>query len=200
MRKFFIGSFLIILLIPFFWIEGKTEDYGPTARGIFISLPSSIFESTPEGLSDDDKDELLEEGKSEFWEIIYEDQENLIFKSLPFGERSIGLKLFRNEESGGAAVAIGSLLEPMCTLELWRVEPDGRILPMDAPDAPNIKEFFSRKRVFQNSKNSVLFCLEDGLLAARPFYWNRGEVQPLKTDLKIVYNWTGKEFKMMKMK
>ena len=38
-----------------------------TALDIFAQLPITLFENTPEGLSEDEKLRLIEQGASEFW-------------------------------------------------------------------------------------------------------------------------------------
>ena len=40
-----------------------------TALDIFAQLPITLFENTPEGLSEDEKLRLIEQGASEFWEV-----------------------------------------------------------------------------------------------------------------------------------
>ena len=187
---------LLVFLSPFLFSQPTwAEDDGPTARGVFLSMPSDIFESAEYGLTEDEKDDLLNDGVSESWRITGETPERMVFHSRPYGERSIGIQLFRDNEAGGAVAVAGSLRDPYCSLEIWKIDASGKMLPGDPPPEPDIREFFSRKRVFKNSRQTVLLCLENGVLAARPFIWNMGKMIPIKTDRKIVYKWSGKDFK-----
>ena len=48
-----------------------------TALDIFAQLPITLFENTPEGLSEDEKLRLIEQGASEFWEVERFDADRL---------------------------------------------------------------------------------------------------------------------------
>lgn len=160
-----------------------------------MMLPNSVFESTPEGLTETDKQELLASGKSEFWEISGESSDMLVFTALPFRDSSIGLRIFHNNLDGSVEVAIGTLGEPICTLELWRLDTSGRLVPTDTPDEPAPGEFFSSKHRFsKNIKHSVLICLGQGGLEARPLFWNDYGMLPARVENKINYIWTGNAF------
>ena len=62
MRVFFC-LLMLMLLSP---SAGLAQESALTAREAFGALPTSIFENTAEGLEDEDKQQLLEEGQSEF--------------------------------------------------------------------------------------------------------------------------------------
>lgn len=182
---------LLCLAMP----HGAThaEDYGATARGIFAMLPTSIFENTQEGLSETDKQELLHTGRSEFWEIVGETPDVLVLAERPFHDRSVALRLFRNNVDGSTEVAVGTLGEPICTVELWRLDTAGRLVPSDTPPEPRLNEFFRKKRK-RNPGYSVLVCLGMGGLGARPVLWDRnGFVEP-PVDYEISFQWTGSKF------
>ena len=66
-----------------------------TALDIFAQLPITLFENTPEGLSEDEKLRLIEQGASEFWEVERFDADRLVLVSRPFGETRVGLRVFR---------------------------------------------------------------------------------------------------------
>ena len=171
------------------------EDNGATARGLFAMLPTSIFETTAEGLSEADKQQLLSEGRSEFWEISGETPEVLVFSSLPFHDRAVGLRLFRNSSDGSTVAAAGTLGESICTVELWRQDASGRIVPIDAPPEPDAREFLARGQKLPAQVNpTVLICLGLGGLKATPVFWGKqGQVDlPLAYD--VSYQWTGTDF------
>lgn len=173
------------------------EDYGPTARGMFALLPSSIFENTTEGLTEDAKQELLREGRSEFWEIAGETADVLVLVERPFHDRAVALRLFRNEETGSTDVAVGTLGEPVCTVEMWRMDASGRIVPADTPAEPKVGEFF-RKRRKRSAGYSVLICLGMGGLGARPILWDKGGFVNPETDYEISFQWNGKGFEKLR--
>ena len=88
-----------------------------TALDIFAQLPITLFENTPEGLSEDEKLRLIEQGASEFWEVERFDADRLVLVSRPFGETRVGLRVFRGGDR--LLAAIGTDGGAMCALELW---------------------------------------------------------------------------------
>lgn len=171
------------------------EDYGATARGMFAMLPPSIFENTPAGLDEAGKQSLLHTGRSEFWEIAGETPDILVFSELPFRERAVGLRLFRNDVDGSTEVAIGTLGEPVCTVEIWRLDTSGRLVPVDTPPEPAIGEFFNgKRRSLKGQQNSVLICLGLGGLWAKPVLWKSHQPVEPEVDNEISFQWTGNGF------
>lgn len=159
-------------------------------------LPTSIFENTPEGMTEHDKQELLITGKSEYWEIAGESPDVLVFTTLPFRDSSIGMRLFRNSQDSSVEVAIGTLGEPVCSVELWRLDSSGRLVPVDTPAEPDVREFFVPGHALSpRIQHSVLICLGDGGLSARPVFWNNRGILPAQIDNNIDYVWTGQNFK-----
>lgn len=187
---------VLALAVPFVAVgPARGEDNGATARGLFTMLPPSIFETTAEGLSEADKQRLLAEGRTEFWEIAGETADVLVFASLPFRDRAVGLRLFRNTEDGSTEVAVGTLGEPICTVELWRLDTSGRVVPIDTPPEPDAREFLGKgQKLPGNVAPTVLICLGLGGLKAVPVFWgSKGRVDvPLRND--VSFQWTGKGF------
>lgn len=185
----------LTLLVPLAAGYARAEDDGATARGLFTSLPTSIFETTAEGLSEADKQQLLTEGRTQFWEISGETPDVLVFASLPLRDRAVGLRLFRNTADGSTDVAVGTLGEPICTVELWRQDTSGRIVPIDTPPEPDAREFLGKgQKLPVNVMPTVLICLGLGGLKAEPVFWSsKGKVDvPLANE--VSYQWTGKGF------
>ena len=186
----------LALLVPLLTGEGaRAEDSGATARGMFTLLPTSIFETTAEGLSESEKQQLLTEGRTEFWEISGETPDVLVFASLPFRDRAVGLRLFRNTADGSTEVAVGTLGEPICTVELWRLDTSGRVVPVDTPPEPDAREFLGKgQKLPGDVMPTVLICLGLGGLKAEPVFWSsKGKVDlPLANE--VSYQWTGSGF------
>lgn len=171
------------------------EDVGPTARGLFMLLPSSIFEESPEGLTESAKEDLLNDGKSDYWEITEEDPDTLVFNALPFNERSISLRLFRDYENGKVLAIFGTAGETPCALELWQVDMTGRAVPAEAPHEPQLREFYKKKAKIQAKDHySIFLCLKGDKLEAAPYIYRGGELRPALVDNKITYAWDGKTF------
>lgn len=185
---------VLIGLLATAWLTAiaNAEDNGPTARGIFAMLPTSLFESTPSGLDETGRQALLRTGHSQSWEIAGETHDIMVFAELPFRERAVALRFFHNPKQGGGLVAIGTLGDPVCTVELWNLDSAGRIIPVETPVEPGIGEFFSKKRRPPlGQQNSVLICLGLGGLWAKPVFWNEYGISEPKVDNEISYQWNG---------
>lgn len=174
-----------------------------TARDYFAMLPATIFESTPEGLPDLEKRQLLERGRTEFWEVREENPDVLLVASRPFGETWVNVRVFRDDapsdldrEGHGELVALGTQSvsgTSVCTLELWRADRKGRIVPVDTPPDPDPAEFFegskSAPTLPQGTRVSILFCLHEHGLEALPLFWNQRGMLHLPVRNEIHYRW-----------
>ena len=76
--------------------NAAAADNAVTAREIFAKMPESIFESTAEGLDDKDKQDLLNCGRSGILGKLFRKRLTpWFFQICPFGEKTMGLRLFR---------------------------------------------------------------------------------------------------------
>lgn len=166
-----------------------------TARHFFALLPTGIFETTAEGLDESQKQELLINGMSDFWELAGETDDVIVFTSLPFRDSGVAVRLFRNEQDGSVLAAIGTLGGEMCTVELWRMDRNGRTIPVDTPQEPAVQEFFARDASLPKDINpSVNICLGRGGLVARPIFWNASGMVHMPLMYDVSYQWDGRHF------
>lgn len=166
-----------------------------TARHFFATLPTGIFETTAEGLDENQKQELLVNGKTDFWELAGETDDVIVFTALPFRDSGVAVRLFRNEQDGSVLAAIGTLGGEMCTVELWRMDRNGRTIPVDTPQEPAVREFFARDAVPPKDINpSVSICLGRGGLVARPIFWNASGMVHVPLTYDVSYQWDGRHF------
>ena len=175
--------------------NAAAADNAVTAREIFAKMPESIFESTAEGLDDKDKQDLLNCGRSEFWEIIQETPDAMVFSNLPFGEKTMGLRLFRNEIDGSTFIAAGTMDDPVCTIEFWKNDAFGRLVPVDGPDEPAISDFLKKGRKLpRNAQATILVCLDIGGVVARPVFWNKRGMLDIPLDNAVNFKWENGKF------
>lgn len=166
-----------------------------TARHFFATLPTGIFETTAEGLDESQKQELLVNGKTDFWELAGETDDVIVFTALPFRDSGVAVRLFRNEQDGSVLAAIGTLGGEMCTVELWRMDRNGRTIPVDTPQEPGVREFFAKDAVLPKDINpSVSICLGRGGLVARPIFWNASGMVHVPLTNDVSYQWDGRHF------
>jgi hypothetical protein len=202
MRVRYVFFSLLLALQVFVAAAFAEEDAGPSrpaerehvaALEIFRLLPATIFENTLEGLSEDDKERLLDYGKSAYWILLPDSRDSLELVSLPFGDTRVFLHAYR-EDGGGTLALTGSRSEGICTLELWRMS-EGRFDPFDTPPEPPVTDFFARgNKMPKNVQASILFCLDGQGLEAQAVFWNRQGRAHVPVDNEVRYEWNGRQF------
>lgn len=165
------------------------------ARDVFRMLPTTIFDNTLEGMSETEQRHLLEYGQTEFWELRNEGHDKLDVVSCPPGDSQVALRVFRGARQEALAV-VGTVGAPLCSVELWRVDSNGRIVPVDTPDEPNIRDFLvAGHKLPDGVEPSVLFCVTDQGLEARPVFWNSTGMVHMPVEYTVRYVWEEGQFK-----
>lgn len=208
MRKL-VWFFPLLLLVALLGTESGRAQNGAQQTGtsmlhspvreFFAHLPLTLFENTPEGMSDDERQELLEIGASAYWKIADESELSLTLESVPFGESVVFVRLFPQKSQGGGQGfvlgAIGTRSSAMCTIEMWREDKNGRMVPEDTPQEPPITDFFSPKTLVpKDVEPSVLLCLGAQGLEAMPIFWNASGMAYIPVEATVHYEWTGSTF------
>ena len=107
----------------------------------------------------------------------------------------MALRLFRDADDGSAVAAIGTLGTELCTVELWRVDASGRTVPVDAPQEPDIQEFFCQEPARARRCEPLGAHLPGhGGLRAHPVFWNKTGMLYLPLTNEIGYRWDGHRF------
>ena len=192
--------FVLLFLVFFAVAEFAAEQAAPAravepvaALEIFRLLPATIFENTLEGLDEDEKERLLDYGKSDYWILLPDSRDSLELVSLPFGDTRVFLHAYR-EDGGGTLALTGSRSEDICTLELWRLNKE-RFVPVDSPPEPPVSDFFAKgNRMPRDVQASILFCLDGQGLEARAVFWNRQGRAHVPVDNEVRYEWDGRQF------
>ena len=140
-----------------------------TALEIFARLPITLFENTPEGLSEEEKLRLIEQGASDFWEVERFDADRLTLVSRPFGETRVMLRVFRGGDR--LLAALGTSGGAMCALELWKEDATGGFVPAAPPEDADIADFLARGRRLGELSPAFMLCLADDGLEVRPLFW-----------------------------
>lgn len=168
---------------------GLAASAEPTVRELFSRLPVTIFENTPEGLSEEEKQELVDKGDSPFWLLEQESPDRLILLSRPFGETRVLVRVFRGGP-GKFVVMLGTSGMPVCALELWTQDETGGLVPMQTPDDPDVQTFFRpATELPAEASPAVLFCARDTGLEAHPLFWGANGLVDAKPHFRVEYLW-----------
>ncbi|MDD4700800.1 MAG: hypothetical protein PHI96_01135 [Desulfovibrio sp.] len=191
----FVFALAVIAALALAPAESGAAGQERSAREVFASLPESIFENTPEGLSSHEKQKLLGKGQSDFWEVAGETEDIMVFANLPFHDVAVALRLFRHSNDQSLDAAIGTLGGTVCTVELWRMDASGRLVPVDTPPEPAIEEFFAKdQKLPPDVQATVMICLGLGGLRAQPLFWTSTGMAHVPVAYDIGYQWNGKHF------
>jgi hypothetical protein len=169
-----------------------------SAREVFALLPDTIFENTVEGLGEGEKRRLLADGQAEFWQLAEETEDSLLFSALPFHDSAVALRLYHGAGGDFCLAATGTIGGPLCTLELWRVDKAGRIVPVDGPPEPDIRDFLRAGQVLPGDiQPSTILCLDFDGLKAHPLFWSRTGLVDLPVVREVRYQWSGSAFEKL---
>ncbi len=157
-------------------------------------LPATIFENTAEGLTEEEKQQLADEGETDFWAVIESTPEHFVVGALPLLDTRVSVRVFR-ADNGDTLAAMGVQNGEACALELWRRKADGRLAPVAAPDEPGIAEFFAAGyKLPAGMSPSVMLCLGEDDLEARALLWTSTGLAQVKFDHRVLYRWNGSAF------
>ncbi|MDR2745375.1 MAG: hypothetical protein LBB66_09340 [Desulfovibrio sp.] len=190
----------LLLCVFVFGIAARCSLAGETlrdvsAREIFALLPDTIFENTVEGLGEGEKQRLLADGQAEFWQLAEETKDSLLFSALPFHDSAVALRLFYEADGNFCLAATGTIGGPLCTLEIWQVDNAGRMVPVDGPPEPDIRDFLQAGQVLPGDiQPSTILCLDFDGLKAQPLFWSSSGLVDLPVAREVRYQWNGSAF------
>ena len=169
----------------------------PTALRLFRLIPPTIFENTVEGLDENGKQELADNGKSGPWVLTRLADDDLeVTSSVPHSNTKVRVHLYHSA-GGDIFIACGVQSGDSCAMELWRRDAVGHIIPMPIPDEPLISEFLAKGRVMPaDYEVSMLICLDidDTRLKAIPLLWTPTGLGNMSLDYDVYYRWNGEAF------
>ena len=169
----------------------------PTALRLFRLIPPTIFENTVEGLDENEKQILADNGRMGPWALTFMTDDELEFtSSVPHSGTKVRMRLY-HAANGDIFISCGVQSGESCAMELWRRDTEGRIIPVAIPDEPGIAEFLAAGRsVPEDYEVSMLICQDADTprLKAVPLLWTPTGLGSLTLDYDVYYQWTGEAF------
>ncbi len=187
-RLLFAAFFLLVLTT-----RAAAAYVPPSALDIFKLLPATIFDNTPEGLSEEEKQTLIENSRTRLWRLISIDADELRVESYPVEGSSVTVRLFHGPEN--VVAAQGAETRDSCAVELWNYDAKGRLVPYPLPPAPALRDFFAPdKTPPAGLDHSIRICLALGVLRAWPLFAGPQGPVTVPLDNAVIYRWTGGGF------
>lgn len=169
----------------------------PTALRLFRLIPPTIFENTVEGLDENEKQILADNGRAGSWVLTSMTDDELEFTSaVTHSGTKVHMRLY-HATNGDIFIACGVQSGESCAMELWRCDAAGRIIPMPMPDEPAFSEFLAEGHVVpEEYEVSMLICLDmdSPQLKAVPLLWTPTGLGSLPLDYDVYYHWNGESF------
>lgn len=177
--------------------ESTKFDEFISALEVFRLLPSTIFENTIEGLTWREKEDLLDWGYSENWQIRQNLPDQLTLESTALhtseAHSVVSLCLYRGR--GQVVAAMGTESGPICITELWKFIAESGARPMPTPADPHITDFFRSDTVIpRDVKVSLTFCARPEGLEVYPLFWSPIGLSVVQPDNAVFYVWNGSRF------
>ena len=172
----------------------RAEDRAPLgAAALMRLLPTSIFDNTPEPISQDELDLLLTRGHIDNWVVAESSRNSLRMTATGDSPGEVLVQVLR--ASPRTVIILGARSGDACAAELWEQKSGGGLVPYAAPPGPSAPEFFALTRNFpRNIIASYSLCLEAGMLEAVPRFWNAAGPVDITPDNRIFYIWNGENF------
>lgn len=168
---------------------------------LFNKAPISVFDHTTEGISLEEKNDLISKGETENWKIISKSDKMLEIKCKHPSSR-ITFFLLERQNSSPLMMSY-TQNEISSTIETWGLNNEGIMVKENLLPAISAKEFFSESRWFDNISdfdNNVQYRFDANthLIHVELFGWMEESMKFLKLDYDITLKWTGTGFEKQK--
>ena len=193
MRKTAVLLTILLMLPTIAFGAGSRPSPALTARQAFALIPTEIFENTRFPLSEEEKDQLTEQGVSEHWSMV-EDRRDTLRIASANGLADVSLRLFRSERGAVAAFRTEDD-DGVCISELWFISSGGHAAPLPLPPEPATDDFFQPGRPLPGRlSSSCTYCVFEKGLEVLPSFASDGFPCALDPDNAVYYLWNGRTF------
>ncbi len=164
-----------------------------SAADLMRMLPTSIFDNSPEPISQDGLDLLLTHGYNDSWVVVENKQDSLSITAVGDIPGEVQVQVLR--VAPRSIIILGARTNDSCAVELWEYKARGGLVPYAGPADPPAPEFFAQAKPLPVGLfSSSSLCLESGMLEAVPRFWNQFGPVDLTPDNRVFYIWNGKDF------
>lgn len=189
-------SFMLIL-----FATPRAQTNMHTISELFKKAPVSVFDHTTEGISLEEKNDLISKGETENWKIISKSDKMLEIKCKHPSSR---ITFFLLERQNSSPLMISYTQNEIShTIETWGLNNEGVMIKENLLPAIPAKEFFSESRRFENISdfdNNVQYRFDTNthLIHVELFGWMEESMKIIKLDYDITLKWTGTGFEKQK--
>ena len=165
-------------------------------KTLFSLSPLSIFDSTTEGISDSEKEELIKKGESATWKIIEENKTKLtIHCKNPSSQ--VTLRFLKNKDNSDGVLFAAIENEQNTNLLSWKYSDDNKTLQeTNILKKYSANDFVSKEDKLPDSYHPVLHYLfiDDQTIEVSLHTWMEKEFENRDIINRIFLKWNGESF------
>lgn len=190
--------FLILLAICICATGQKPK----TVYDIFTKASISIFDYTTEGISIEEKNDLLKKGESKSWKIVSKSDKKIVIDCKYPSSQVI---LFLLEKQNGSPLLVSyTENEKVRNIDIWELNDKGVVEKIDLLPVILARDFFSKENQFytiSDYNNNVYYYFDTitNLIHAGLFLRMERELEEKNIDFDVILNWNGKTFEVHKV-
>lgn len=193
---------ITILLLLFVALTARGQKNTSAISELFCKAPISVFDHTTEGISLEEKNDLIVNGESQSWKITSESDKILEIKCKHPSSKMIFFLL--EKQNSSPFMMSYTQNEDNSTIETWGLNNEEiekeKLLPAIAA-----KDFFSKSTQVNNISgynNNIQyrFDIHSRLIHVELYAWMEDSLENLKTDYEILLKWTDNGFEVQKAK
>ncbi len=165
-----------------------------TATSLFMQIPPSIFDNTYQPLTEEEKEILITNGYTHNWVLIYTNDDTMRFATTTLDDNKVTARVFHAGKEG--YIVLGADTPDACAAEIWSFTANGGLIPHPGPQDPAPEDFFAEPYALGKEVTPTFrLCLVGDVLEAKPFFWDDSGLIAITPTQKVLYTWTGSEFK-----
>ena len=174
-----------------------------TAAQFLAQLPASIFDNTAEGMSEPDKQHLLEQREAGGWKIIRQTDTNLVVSDTDSGQSTVQLMVYATPPD--QLIAVHTQNGQNTSLDFWRYTAASRQLtqlglsPSFFPQITGNDFLVAEEKLPDTYQATLIYTMnEDGTISVEPYTWMESVFEERTLRYAIRLTWDGKKFQIKK--
>lgn len=193
------------LFFLFFLLSCSPSEDSPqfTAAQFLAQLPASIFDNTTQGMSEPAKQQLLEQGKADGWEISQQTNRSIVVSQTDSGQSTVQLIVYAAPPD--QLIAVHTQNGQNTTLDFWRYTAASQQLvqvglsPSFFPQITGNDFLAAEEKLPDACRATIIYTMnEDGTISVEPYTWMESVFEERTIVYTIQLIWDGKKFQIRK--
>lgn len=191
------------LCFLFFLLSCSSSPPQFTAAQFLAQLPASIFDNTAEGMSEQNKQQLLTRGKVDGWKITQQTDKSFVVSDTDSGQSTVQLMVYAAPP--GQLIAVHTQNGQNTNLDFWRYTAASQQLtqvglsPSFFPKITGDDFLAAEEKLPDAYRATMTYTMnEDGTIDVEPYTWMESVFEERTLLYTIQLTWNGKKFQVEK--